>query len=363
MQRQISRTEKGIDVMKKLFAMALMMAILISCGVYANAADSSPPPVADIEVVWNEEIRFIYHRAMEPYFGPETVDLTLFYKDGSQKTLEEWYYSEGDWWERGTGWWREIDYFYDDIASTVTFYYVDSDLWPKGPIEWSDAEWKTWRAALPQQTIDVSPLHKTYIESQQPLTRLKPEGSISVTFTEAWDRKAYALTPKEDGLYCIYTEKFFYTPLYDAVLFDESMEIVAKGEILTAKEQSDDQLEWSGLVVSLKAGKTYYLVVEPASDCEFDIVVTSKVRKVGVGQWIRALFTYGLSRQHRVWHNATLYSVHEDGPLTGTLQHNHLDVWMMLLLHGGSFPLCLRRVLSVLSTTYFRFIYPKTMLS
>ena len=262
------------------------------------------PVVTSIAAVWNGTT--LVRNWLRVYFSPENVDITVTFDDASTETL-------GIWWDEGNGWNWNISYDYDEATGKVLFYYEDSNLWAAyratligsdGEIDWNLYDYEAFRATLPQTFITVpANLREQYINSLVK-TELKLGESKKATVSQG-ERKLFTFTPTKDGPHYFYSENLKTGTYPHAVLMDASLVIIERNFNFF-----DNNFD---VVAELQAGKTYYLVVagyyygEGAG--EFDVAVSTNVRKIGFFQMIEYVFAGGWFRWRWGDHGDDAYAI------------------------------------------------------
>jgi len=254
----------------------------------ASAVDAASltfelPVVTSIAAVWNGTALFDYW--LWPYFSPENVEITVTFDDATTQTLDYW--DDG-----GNGWYWFISYGYNEAAGKVTFYYEDSNSWQAYRDSLADPEedfdWDGFLATLPQTTILVGDLRQQYVDSLVK-TELKLGESKKAVLTEG-ERKLFTFTPAKDGLYYFYSENREGGTDPFALLMDAALTPVA---------WNDDLFDLNfGIIVELKAGKTYYLFASGLGlgAGEFNVAMRSDMRKISVWQWLWQALSFGVFR-------------------------------------------------------------------
>jgi len=235
---------------KKLLSILLALALCLGCAVCASAAQLAEsaqaeaqslqfelPVVTAIEAAWNGEI--LLNLWAEPLFTPGNVAVTVYFEEGEPEVLSIWSaQGGGSWYTQGREWFWRVDYEYDSDANSVTFYYVDTN--------------NPDREEAPQASFSFpSDYLAAFIASQGPLTQLKLGETIEGIIGSENGCKVFTFTPAKSADYAFsggdYYRRF--------VVLDTDMNVVGDS------------------IASLKAGKTYYVLVQSYSEGEYNVTV------------------------------------------------------------------------------------------
>jgi len=134
------------------------------------------------------------------------------------------------------------------------------------------------------------------INSQRPLPELKPDESQKVSVA-AGEYMVFLFKPEKSTYYYFYSENAKDSAsLHASISYPESPYTIIN--IMRSSTHNFDQN--FDLVCGFTAGETYYLFVySDGEKAEFDVAVSSDVRKLSSLQWIGEFLTFGMFR--RLW--------------------------------------------------------------
>ena len=327
--------------MKKALSVLLTLALALSLAVCAFAAQEPPEPparpgasrfqdfapaqaepgtkgltfelpvVTGITAVWDGNPAGLFDGWYGPNFTPESVAVTVSFEEGEPETLDHW-------WDEGYGWYWEVFYDYDDATGMVTFYYSDSNL--QRTYYDSDGKgyiWSDYLATLPQASFTIpAGLLEEYLKNL-PKTELKLDVSEAVTLD--WDeRMVFSFTPEKDGLYYFYSKNQTPGSYAYATLANDAFGIIAHYERLFDRNFD--------LIAELQAGRTYYLLISVYNygegPAEFDVSVSSGVRRIGFLQKLEYLFAGGWFRWRWVEYYGESYAISGRGTWAEIAKYN-----------------------------------------
>jgi len=232
--------------MKKLLSILLAAALL--CGAFAlgaSAEEETPPAVTAMEADWDGTYSFWLYNTVQflpklgsmqlmPEFGPENVQITLHYDDGTQEDINRW-----------------LKYSYDNNGRMTGF------AWTIRTVRTGADEWTFYCAENDRTPNDTMPhasitVPSNYLEQMKALAVPLALDKNTAVAPETLGENFFSFTPAESGTYTFGSQSSGEYPT--AMLTDANLKFIKENE----KGGAGNDFS---LIVRLNAGETYYLCV------------------------------------------------------------------------------------------------------